>query len=64
MPLIDLKCTHCDYESEELVPANGKYPPCPKCGEKLVQNFDGKLTVNCVRSHGCNGNCGSCGGCH
>ena len=64
MPLIDLKCTKCDYKSEELVPATGEYPLCPKCGAKLVQNFCGKLTVNSVKPHNCSGKCSTCNGCH
>ena len=65
MPLLELKCNDCGYESEELVKADGKYPDCPKCGKPLQQKYSGKLTVNYKNScGGCSGNCSSCGGCH
>lgn len=64
MPLIQLKCDDCGYEDEELVGCDGKYPPCPKCGKPLRQDYNGKLTVNSVKAKACSGNCKTCGGCH
>lgn len=63
MPLIELKCSKCGYESEELVSANGKYPKCGKCGGKMDQNYNGSLKVNSVKKHNCSGDCKHCGGC-
>ena len=63
MPLIELKCEKCGYDGEELVKADGIYPPCPKCGGKLTQNYSGKLTVNGFKKGGCSGDCKHCSGC-
>ncbi len=64
MPIIELKCTKCGRESEELVAADGKYPKCPECGGKMQQNYNGALKVNSVKKHNCSGHCASCSGCH
>jgi len=61
MPLIDLKCNKCGYSSEELIKLGQKYPPCPKCGSELVQNYTGLKTPTFKKN--CSGSCGSCGGC-
>ena len=34
MAFLELKCTNCGYEFEELV--RGDYPKCPKCGGYMV----------------------------
>lgn len=64
MPLINLKCSKCRYESEELVGTTGKYPPCPNCGGELKQNYSARLSVNYAggKKH-CGGDCKHCGGC-
>ncbi len=66
MALIEFICPKCGYESEEIVKSDGKYPNCPKCGEKLKQKLSGKCYTNCAGKSGggCSGNCSCCGGCH
>lgn len=49
MPLLELKCTRCGFVNEELVKADGNYPPCPHCGGKTEQVYSGKLIVNCAK---------------
>lgn len=63
MPLLELKCTRCGFVNEELVKADGNYPPCPHCGGKMEQVYSGKLIVNCAKKEHCDGNCSHCGGC-
>lgn len=63
MPLLELKCTRCGFDNEELVKADGNYPPCPHCGGKTEQVYSGKLIVNCAKKEHCDGNCSHCGGC-
>lgn len=65
MPIIEFICPDCGYQTEELVKADGNYPPCPKCGKIMNQKYHGKLTVNYKAGSGCSGDCGHCGGgCH
>lgn len=64
MPLIELKCYNCGRSYEELVKADGNYPPCKFCGGKTAQVYNGKLIVNQTKKEGCSGNCSCCGGCH
>lgn len=63
MPLIELKCARCGKTYEELVGADGKYPPCKYCGGETVQVYSGKLFVNGCKKSDCTGNCSTCGGC-
>lgn len=64
MPLIELICKNCGTVTEELVKADGEYPNCKKCGQKLEQKYSGKCYVSAVKSGGsCGGNCASCKGC-
>ncbi len=64
MPLISLICPSCGHTDEELLKATGQYPPCPKCGTTLKQNFGGKCYVNVNKSStNCTGNCATCKGC-
>lgn len=64
MPLIELKCLKCGKTYEELVKADGNYPPCKECGGKTEQVYNGKLIVCSCHKNECSGNCSSCGGCH
>lgn len=64
MPLIELKCIRCGKSYEELVKADGKYPPCKYCGGETQQVYSGELVVCAHRKSGCSGNCSNCGGCH
>ena len=62
MAFIELKCKECGYEYEELV-GGGVYPPCPKCGGKTDQKYNGKVWVNSVKPSNCTGKCSTCKGC-
>ena len=62
MAFLELKCTECGHVFEEFV-RDGKYLKCPECGGKTEQNYSGRMWVNSVKEHKCNGDCKHCGGC-
>ncbi len=64
MPLIELKCVKCGKVFEELVKADGVYPPCRECGGKTEQVYSGELFVNHAHKGECSGDCSCCGGCN
>lgn len=63
MPFIELKCTACGYEFEELTAIGKEYPLCPKCSGKTEQKYSGKIVVNSTKKNQCSGNCATCKGC-
>ena len=64
MPFIELKCSKCGHEFEELTRSSDKsYPVCPKCGGETAQKYSGRLVVNSVSKNHCSGNCATCKGC-
>lgn len=64
MPLFEYECEKCHEKTEELVKDGSVQLKCKKCGGNLVRIYESATYQTTGKSHGCSGNCKTCGGCH